>query len=104
MQNISDDFHKKYFAQETFQPVFIRIREAVVEKENYIYFNKIVSYFRHSSKLVKSFLNFILIFLRQIRLHTFTRRTCKFRDPLPTFKLSAKWPRINIMRIFDILL
>ena len=48
MQNISDDFHKKYFAQETFQPVFIRIREAVIEKENYIYFNTIVSYFRHS--------------------------------------------------------
>lgn len=48
MQNISDDFHKKYFAQETFELVFIRVREAVIEKENYIYFNMIVSYFRYS--------------------------------------------------------
>lgn len=55
MQNISDDFHKKYFAQETFEPVFIRVREAVIEKENYIYFNMIVSYFRYSEKVVKPF-------------------------------------------------
>ena len=53
MQNISDDFHKKYFAQETFELVFIRVREAVIEKENYIYFNMIVSYFRYSEKVVK---------------------------------------------------
>ena len=55
MQNISDDFHKKYFAQEPFELVFIRVREAVIEKENYIYFNMIVSYFRYSEKVVKPF-------------------------------------------------